>query len=418
MKRIISIIVSLLLAFSCLSNAFAATIVVEGHGSYVDDFEDGELSSPFSNWGDYAVEEGVGKDNSNALAGHRSYVYVDFNKGMTTDEIAVLAYDLKLAQGPTTLQADGNFLTLGLWPHNGSVGIQAKYTVADGSIAFISGNNTVPIDTDCWYHVVVMKESSAGGSGKVYLMDESGALLLTKSVWMTPGGAYDRFTPFNLTECGAEILVDNLELHYFDKSSASPLLKSSNITDGATGVLRNQTFRFAFNQALGSASVVTVTGGNADPVVVSKPIANYIDVSFEGLLERNTTYTISFEGVINASGAPCEEASISFTTEDVHVLSAPELGEVTENDAMTTVAFTLRDPYNYPVFSGIVAAAAYDENNSLLGFDLVSVTDIDMDVETELTFDFDLSDVSKVKIMAFDYANGLVPLAVGEKALS
>ena len=84
----------------------------------------------------------------------------------------------------------------------------------------------------------------------------------------------------------------------------------------------------------------------------------------------------------------------------------------------TTVAFTLRDPYNYPVFSGIVAAAAYDENNSLLGFDLVSVTDIDMDVETELTFDFDLSDVSKVKIMAFDYANGLVPLAVGEKALS
>ncbi|MBE7036498.1 MAG: hypothetical protein E7403_04315 [Ruminococcaceae bacterium] len=420
MKKMIAMIVSMLLVFSCLPAMFVFAADAPTRGSYLDDFEDGALSAPFTNWGDFTVVDNVGKNNSKALKGSNSYCYVEFGKTMTTDDIAVISFDLKIPAMPTGLAADTNIVTLGMWPHNGSTGMEVKYSVTGGSASFISGANSVAVDTNAWYHVVVMKDSSAGGNGKITLLNESGTLLLTKNVWMAPGGAYDRFTPFFANAAsGVSILVDNLALDYFDKSSATPELKSSTLTDGATGVLRNQTFRFTFNQALHSDSVIAVTGGNTNPVVVSKPVANYIDISFTGLLERNTTYTVSFAGVKNASGTACTDASISFTTEDVHVLSAPVVGDVTPvTDVTTKVAFTLSDPYNYPKFTGIVAAAVYDVNNSLLGFDLLSVADVTMGTETELTFSFGLTNAQKVKIMAFDYANGLMPLAVGEKALS
>ncbi|MBQ4517611.1 MAG: Ig-like domain-containing protein [Clostridia bacterium] len=421
MKKMIAMIVSMLLVFSCLPAMFVFAAGAPARGSYIDDFEDGALSAPFTNWGDYAVAEGVGKGGSKGLVGHRSYAYVEFENAMTTDDIAVITYDFKISALPTDVEADTTFLTLGQWPHNGSVGIQAKYYVSTGKADFVNGANTVAVDTSAWYRMIIFKESSAPGSGQQFLLDDSGALLLSKTnLWMDPiSSGYDRFTPFNMSDVGAEIVVDNLALDYFDKSTATPTLQSSSITSGATNVLRNQTFRFTFNQALHSDSVIAVTGGNTNPVVVSKPVANYIDVSFTSLLERNTTYTVSFAGVKNASGTACSDASISFTTEDVHVLSAPVVGDVTPvTDVTTKVAFTLSDPYNYPKFTGIVAAAVYDVNNSLLGFDLLPVADVAMGTETELTFGFGLTDAKIVKIMAFDYANGLMPLAVGEKALS
>ena len=152
LKKSMVLFLSLLLVFSCLpvTNIFAATAVVESRGTYVEDCEDGTLTAPFVNWGDYAVQDGVGKGGSKGLVGHRSWVFADFNDAMTTNDMAAISYDFKISKLPTGLTADGIFLKLGEWPFNGTAGIQAKYYVSTGKAEFVCGANTVAVDTSVW----------------------------------------------------------------------------------------------------------------------------------------------------------------------------------------------------------------------------------------------------------------------------
>ncbi|MBR6729257.1 MAG: Ig-like domain-containing protein, partial [Clostridia bacterium] len=349
LKKSMVLFLSLLLVFSCLpvTNVFAATAVVESRGTYVEDCEDGTLTAPFVNWGDYAVQDGVGKDGSKGLVGHRSWVFADFNDAMTTNDMAAISYDFKISKLPTNLTADGIFLKLGEWPFNGTAGIQAKYYVSTGKAEFVCGANTVAVDTSAWYHMVIIKESSANGSGKAYLMDDSGTLLLSiTNQWMAPiYYDYDRFAPFNIStgvDDGAEIVVDNMVLDYVDQSTTAPALKSSSVATGSENVSSAlKQITITLDQPLTTkAATLTPAGGTSITCTVAaaaEPMT--YTVSWTEDLAYSKDYTLDISGSKNRLNKAAA-GTIAFKTEAKPAINkGASVTETFEDGALDTAYF-------------------------------------------------------------------------------
>lgn len=305
---------------------------------------------------------------------------------------------------------------------------------SDGTVC-LARNQAAIADTelseDTWYTIKWLRAGGQSASIFLAFTEADGTVLWSMNIGALPSWAGGNYclamgTPYGGVCSDATLLIDNLSKKSYPMTSGTVNMADANVADGATEVPLNQEMSFGFDRLLDASSVVSITDSNGDPVtnslgapitVTQRVLGNRIVVSFSDLLCRNETYTVDFSGVIDTGSAACGTTGFTFTTEDVHFQNAPTISGVEEIGGDTKITFILNDPYEYPTFSGIFAAAGYDANSSMIAFDLVSVNAVPIGTETNATFDFGLTGVTKVKLMAFDYANGFVPLAVGEIAL-
>lgn len=350
-----------------------------------------------------------------------SHLYVS-SADMAADDKYIISYDVMLHKLPTTGVSDTDnkeLFALGSSPYNGTVGMSIVRK-PDGTVAFMVGKNEkMPMEKDKWYKIVITKNGNTNDNGYIYVVNEEGTIINNR-YWMEPASNPYRIAllvnPYG-SVTDTEILVDNL-VFGGTKDSDSPRLAYSSVADGKTDVLRNQKICFTFNQELDSLSAVSVSDSQGNIVPATAKVGvNTVEINFPTLLERNETYTVSFADVKNKNQVSCSSEGLSFTTEDFHLMSAPMIGDVAANGDKTKINFTLKDPHGYSRFSGILMAAAYNDENLLMGFDMLDLSDIEIDVETEKEFDFSIAGAAKVKIAAFDYSGGLSPLAVNEKTL-
>ena len=416
MKKILSLILTALLC--------ASLCPVYAEGTYTaETFEDETLDDVFLN-NNVNTKISTLPDGTKAMtvigSEQLSHIYID-TTNMASDDKYIISFDAMLSKLPTTGvgEAEKTIFTLGACPHNGTSGITVKYK-PDKTVVFMDGTTEKGnFEVGKWYKVVVLKDGSGNGNGYTYITDPEGNTI-NRRYWMAPG------TPFKLApiiipygvSTDAELLVDNL-VFGSTKAADAPSLACSSAEDGKTGVLRNDKICYTFNQELDAASTVTVTDSSGAPVTPAvKTSVNSIEISFGTLLKRGETYTVSFENVKNKAQVQCQDGSVSFTTEETHVMATPEISEATAVGEKTKLKFMVKDPYNYPSFSGLVMAAAYDAENALLGFDLITLAEAPCNTLTEKEFSFNMSGAKKIKLMLLDYEGGLSPLASGEMLLA
>lgn len=415
MKKILSLILTVILCASAFS--------VTAEGTYTaETFEDETLDGVFLN-NNVNTKISTLPDGTKAMtiigSEQLSHIYID-TTNMASDDKYIISFDAMLSKLPTTGVGDSEktIFTLGACPHNGTSGITVKYK-PDGTVVFMDGaTEKGNFEVGKWYKVVVLKDGNGNGNGYTYITDPEGNTI-NRRYWMAPG------TPFKLApiivpygvSTDAELIVDNL-VFGSTKASDSPALAHSTAEDGKTGVLRNDKICFTFNQELDAASTVTVEDSLGTPVTPTVKVGvNSVEITFGTLLKRGEAYTVSFENVKNKAQVACADSAITFTTEETHVMSAPEISEAIGDGDKTKLKFTIKDPHNYPTFSGLIMAAAYDEENALLGFDMLVLTDAPCNTLTEKEFGINITNAKKVKLMLLDYEGGLSPLAIGEKTL-
>lgn len=282
------------------------------------------------------------------------------------------------------------------------------------------------IAKDVWYTFV--GKINADGKLSMYMLDAAtGEVLHEADTYKTfsDGGSFAvnaiRFQPHRydmILNDGTTVYVtcqiDNAKVVQYD-ADTPPAITSASVENGQNGVMRNEVLTFNFSQGLSEDSTVILTSDD-DPDVKWKSTADAfgrLTVSFPEMLKRKTTYTLSFDGVINENDVPCTEESITFTTEDLHIWNDIEISSVASDDT-TEISFIISDAYSYPEFSGMVMAAAYTDGK-MTGLDIVELTGVS--TESELTRSFDIGSVSagtEIQLMLLDNKYHPIPLASGK----
>ena len=442
MKKILSLMLAmiLLLSMSCFIVSAADTVEF-------DDYEDGSRTVTLMDLdaGRALSPTVVAADGDNHAIKYdgadKAFSQWGFSfAGSSGTDFVEISYDIMFESFPTKVYGwnsnnlpdetsikTGNqvFLQLGggvfSWDSPKSLQIMR---LEDNSVCLARNGSAIANTTlseNEWYNVKWMRAGGKSASIFLCFSKADGTVIWSQAIGSNSGLTKDYCLVMGTTYNGrcsdAQLLIDNMTKKTFAMSSGTLRMAEGSIEDEAENVLRNQKMNFGFDQLLDTSSEIAVTDSLGDPVATTQVVVgNRIYITF-GLLERYETYTISFAGVVDKNSVSCTSEDITFTTEKVHFLDAPEIAGVTEVSGDAKVVFTLKDPHHYPKFTGILAAAGYDANNSLIAFDLISQADVTIGTETNATFDFGLSGITKVKLMVFDYADGIVPLAIGELTL-
>ncbi len=356
--------------------------------------------------------------NSNA-----DYVNLPFSDSFVHQDglVTQFSYDIKFTKVPGDHPASRQMTGTLFFKYGGN---GFKNNGQDSVLTAPGNSSSITLEKNLWYTLI----GKVGADGKLstYLLDAKtgDALLETEtSKRFTDGGAFGltaiSFQPNNgvladNTKVYIACQIDNAKVVQYDPTMP-PEIASASIENGETEVIRNKTLTFNFNQGLASDSYVTLTSENDDVIgcSVSASAFGKLTVSFDELLERKTTYTLSLAGVKNESNVAYEAESITFTTEDLHIWNDVEILSVSAEDT-TQISFTLSDIYGYPTFSGMVMAAAY-EGGKMTGLDLVELSDVS--TESELTKSFNIGSISagaEIQLMLLDKENGPIPLASGK----
>ena len=427
-KKFTAVILSLVMLFS------AVGVLALDNTTYTDNFEQYDITADTEYASDaftsdvfklYGTKGTVlvngGKDNSKALKVKRSgaadiAIMSKLSHGNGTTEIGELSFDLKagyntsneLVEIGNRTQYSGNYPVFIL-------GYDAEKQL--GTFKDKDGNVLATYSSDEWYRVVI--KYVTGGVKTGYIYDESGVLIATA----TNTRSYVGPMPAINMKAGAsmEVIVDNAMIKHYDKNNAPSLIAGeSSVKDNDEGVLRNQTLSFVFDQEISAGSTVSISREDGEEITeitsltTTKRYTDTLVLSYEGLLDRNTTYIISFSDVTNGTKS-CASTDISFTTEDLHIWHDMIVSSVTENNedkSLTDVTFTIGDEYGYSAFTGSVMAIVYQEGK-MIKADIKPLVNVPTG---ELTESFALGTLPSeydIGIILLDLVSGPIPLAGG-----
>ncbi|MBR5156854.1 MAG: Ig-like domain-containing protein [Clostridia bacterium] len=372
--------------------------------------------------------EGVDGNTTKALEianTNGDWVYLPFSDSFIHRDglVTQFSYDVKFTKipgdNPTPDARSATFFLYG-----GSNGF--KNNGQTNVLTAPDNNSSITLEKNLWYTLVC--KIGADGKLSTYLLNtQTGdAMLETATNKKFADGSAFGLNAIQFRANGATVAdgtkvyitcqIDNAKVVQYDPAMP-PEISSASIENGETEVIRNEKLTFNFNQGLAPDSYVTLTSENEDVIgcSVSASAFGKLTVSFDELLERNTTYTLSLSGVKNESNVACEAESIVFKTEDLHIWNDVEILSVSSGDT-TQISFILSDIYSYPTFSGMVMAAAY-EGGKMTGIDIVELANVL--TESELTKSFDIGTVSsqtEIQLMLLDKEYGPLPLASGKTA--
>ncbi len=222
------------------------------------------------------------------------------------------------------------------------------------------------------------------------------------------------------------ITVDNLKIVEYNPSIVAPEIQGAPVTDSTEKVLRNVALSFELDQMVTVDSTVTnvVTLGKVNSDESITPVSGAtvsvisnsrkVNVTYTGLLERNTKYVVSLANLKNASGLPCS-TTYEFTTEDLHLWEPVTIGSIGSPDAVTNltpITFTIADDYDYPTFDGAVLVMVY-EAGKMISYDMQALSAVPVG---NCTKNFNLGTIptsATVCVVLLDCLAGPVPLASG-----
>lgn len=351
------------------------------------------------------------------------WIYLPFSDSFVHQDglVTQFSYDIKFTKipgdNPTPDVRNATFFLYG-----GSNGFKNN---GQTSVLTAPDNvGSITLEKNLWYTLVC--KIGADGKLSTYLLNtQTGdAMLETATTKRFADGSAFGFNAIQFRANGAVLAddtkvyitcqIDNAKVVQYDPTMP-PVISSASIENGETEVIRNKTLTFNFNQGLAPDSYVTLTSENEDVIGCSVSASTFgkLTVSFNELLERNTTYTLSLAGVKNESGVAYGAENITFTTEDLHIWNDVEILSVSAGDT-TQISFTLSDTYGYSKFTGMVMAAAY-EGGKMTGLDIVELSDAL--TESELTKSFDIGSISagtEIQLMLLDKEYRPIPLASGK----
>lgn len=428
LRKITSAILSVAMLFS------AASVFAIDNTTYTENFEQYDITADteytaaeftsdvfklYSTKG--AIVLNGGKDASKALKvkGNPSAdiaIMTKLTHANGATEIGELSFDMKAGYNTANKEVIiGARNEYGMYPVF-TIGYDAESQLG----TFNKGTDGTVIATyskDKWYRVVIKYKT--GGVKDGYIYDDTGALIATATNTRSYTGAMPAINMKAGTNM--EVILDNARIKHYDKNNAPSLIASeSSVKDTDEGVLRNKTLSFVFDQEIASNSTISITREDDKDITeitnitATKRYTDTLVLNYTGLLDRNTTYVISFANVSNGS-QNCNSADISFTTEDLHIWNDVVVSSAEENEdeeTLTDVTFEIGDEYGYSAFTGSVMAAVY-QDGKMIAVDIKSLTN---SPTGELTESFDLGTVpegSKIGIILLDLGSGPIPLAGG-----
>lgn len=281
---------------------------------------------------------------------------------------------------------------------------------------------------DKWYRAIA--EVGADGSYTTSILDtETDQIVLSNTV----NGLYDDGDTFQIypvhfpkirsgsstmlyeLDSYTVVQVDNAEIAIYNPSELPANVSKVSVENTATQITRNKEISVNFDQAV-SGNLILKKGDEPVTGVTTSynAMRNKLTLNYGGMLDRNTTYTISFSNLLNDGGLPCNYPDITFTTEDLHIWNDIEIDPPTADGTNTALTFTLGESYGYTVVSGGMMAMLY-RDNKLVGIDMVDLTN--QTVTSAITKSFNLGGQPQpgdtVRLMLVDTVGSLVPFAVG-----
>lgn len=306
------------------------------------------------------------------------------------------------------------------------IDVMESFNVRDGALSTIYAKDSDTSDTAAimqnkWYKFKMTV--APNGNRTDYLIDaETGEVVLSQLIrtYESQISSASSLAAVRLWRVTAEsprasILIDNVSFASYNPSTTPASLVKSSVANGETDYPRNKAMTFKFSQPV-LGEVVLKKGD--ETVATSLPTGTSgeeMTISFDSsILERKTTYTLTFGGVLNSENLPCVDSDITFTTEDMHLYDEVVISGVTQNEANTDITFTISDMYDYPVFTGSAVASLY-RNGQMIGLAMVTLSA--QNVVAPITKTFSLGAIPQtgdtVKIVLVDNITKFVPIAVG-----
>jgi len=324
---------------------------------------------------------------------------------LASDEIMRLYYDISLESWP--LANTGTYLQL---TYDNGCGMRVQ---SDGTnLYFYKGkadDTTVskPVELGKWYTVVAELSYNGETSWKMktkVLDGATGEELLSGDDGKTNWQEKMQWILMPTTDAGdIKLRMDNIGF-YVGKDTDSPVLRKASVVNGESNNPRNQALKFDFYLPVSGSVSLLKEGVAVEGVTADLSGYNCITLDYEGLLDKNTPYTVSF--------AELGLSDITFTTENLHLWNDIEISGVTPNGAKTDISFKVSDEFGYDVYSGYLLAAWYSED-AMCGFDLVEIAALD--AGKTVTKSFSLGGTPKngdsIQLLQMDKDNGLITLA-------
>ncbi len=281
-------------------------------------------------------------------------------------------------------------------------------------------------EVDKWYRVIAQVDEN-GDLTSVLVDKDTQEIVISNTV----SGAYQdgdkvQFTAAKLLgmkkatlEGETKLQLDNAELISYDPAEVAANVTNGTFETDAVEIKRNETISFSFDQPV-TGNLILKKGDETVSGVTTVPntMKDKLTLNYSGLLDRNTTYTVSFEGLTNSGDLPCEYPDVTFTTEDLHVWNDVEIDTPSADGTKTAITFTLEDAYGYEVVSGGMMAMLY-RDNKLIGVDMVVLNN--QNITSAITKSFNFGGQPQagdtVRLMLVDTAETLVPFAVGSRVI-
>lgn len=377
--------------------------------------ENGIITSP--NWWDYTAGYRIRTSVPMDLT-DETYGYVISYRMRISDSASVSPVDLK--SGIAKNSGSSTDVSMSAYVANFTKELDAE----TGTVSCFDVNGTTAQwTTDKWYNVV-HSVNAASQNYKLY-DGETNAL-----IWeMTRTGSYSDSYVFMLAQqvvtrngqsnpdlCPhPSISYDDVTLLIYDKTQA-PTLSNADIENGDTDVLRNRSFTFEFEQPVNSAP--ELYKGETKVETAAKIVNNTVTISLaEGvILDKKTEYTIDFSNVKNEGDTQCSEEAISFITEGINLLEDISFTSANITNYGVTCVFAVKDPHDYPAFTGYIAAAVYADG--VLKDMTISEYSENNATEITKTFAVDAAAGNTISLMLFDTSDGVVPVCSGDLTIA
>lgn len=211
------------------------------------------------------------------------------------------------------------------------------------------------------------------------------------------------------------VQVDNAEIAIYNPSELPAKVTKASIENPSSEISRNAEISFSFDQAVSGDLILKKGGETVEGVTTDyNTTRDKVTLNYGGMLDRNTTYTISFAEILNDGDLPCEYPDVTFTTEDLHIWNDIEIDAPTSDGTNTEVTFTLGECYGYEVVSGGMMAMLY-RDNKLIAIDMVGLDNEDITSAVTESFNFGQQPQTgdTVRLMLMDIEESFVPFAVG-----
>ncbi len=278
-----------------------------------------------------------------------------------------------------------------------------------------------PCETDVWYSMMVLQTATGR---TIRLAKPDGTVVFDETLSVAPKATENvmvarlaAFKASNAVTTKIDMQFDNAVLSRIDPTNDIPSCVAASIDDQAKAVKRNQKLAFSFDQRVNGTPVLLADGVPVGGTSVLQTGPCDIELCYDGLLNKNTTYTVQLSGVTNSAGRACDAADITFTTESLHLWNDIDVLNIAAGSGDNVIVdFSISDTYGYQSFSGAVLAAVYADG-MMKAVDMVLLNNAS--TKDPITESFSLGGLpgegETLSLMLLDVDGAPIPLAVGTK---